>query len=115
MEWPNGVRVLGSHKTWRGVTAALVGCGLAALILGFDFLIGAGFGGLAMLGDALSSAVKRLLRLAPGSEVFALDQLPEALLPLLVFAAPLRLNAMELAIVVAIFAVLDVLTARLRH
>jgi hypothetical protein len=63
----------------------------------------------------LSSALTRRLRLAPGSELAALDQLPEALLPLVVFAGSLGLGAAELVAAPLAFLVLDILVTRVRH
>lgn len=113
--WPDGVRIFGNHKTWRGVIAALVTCSLVAEGLGFGAQLGLKFGALAMLGDVSSSAVKRRLRLAPGTEVFGLDQLPEVLLPLLGIASAMRLSPVEVAAVVIAFMTLDAMTSRLRH
>ena len=55
------------------------------------------------------------MRLKPGSEVLGLDQLAEALVPLLVFAAPLGLQLSEIAGVTACFVVIDAATAGLRR
>ena len=113
--WPDGIRLLGEHKTWRGLIAALLACGLAGRLLGFGILLGIAFGALAMLGDALSSGIKRRLQRPPGTEVPGLDQIPEALLPLLVLGNAMQLDAMAVATVVVVFAVLDAATTALRH
>jgi hypothetical protein len=88
---------------------------LAAEGLGFGAQWGLKFGALAMLGDASSSAIKRRLRLAPGTEVFGLDQIPEVLLPLLGVAGALHLSAVEVAAVVTAFLMLEAMTSRLRN
>jgi CDP-2,3-bis-(O-geranylgeranyl)-sn-glycerol synthase len=111
----DGTRLLDSHKTWRGLIAAAVVCGVAAQILQLGFALGAAFGTLAMLGDATSSFIKRRLRLPPGTEVPGLDQVPEAILPLLVLARPLGLGLLGSLIVAAIFALLDMAVAKVRH
>jgi CDP-2,3-bis-(O-geranylgeranyl)-sn-glycerol synthase len=80
---PDGQRLFGDHKTWRGLAAGVLACALAATLLGFPMTTGAGFGAAALAGDALSSALKRRLALRPGTDVIGIDQLPEALLPLL--------------------------------
>jgi CDP-diglyceride synthetase len=112
---PDGERLFGSHKTWRGLVSGIAACVLLALYLGLPAWLGAGFGAVSLLADAASSAAKRRMRLKPGSEVLGLDQLAEALLPLLVFAEPLRLQLGEIALVTAGFVVLDTATAGLRH
>ena len=115
LELPDGKPLFGRHKTWRGVAAGILACALAAPALKLEVATGAGFGAAALLGDALSSAVKRRLALEPGTEVLGLDQLPEALLPLMLFAEPLRIGAVEIATVVLAFVGLDVVAAPLRR
>lgn len=111
----DGTRLLGTHKTWRGLIAAAVACGVAAHFLRLGFVLGAAFGTLALLGDAASSFIKRRLRLPPGAEVPGLDQLPEAILPLLALSRPLGLGLVECLIVAAIFAALDIAATKVRH
>jgi CDP-diglyceride synthetase len=111
----DGERLFGSHKTWRGVVAGMLVCALAAQLSGVTWTIGASFGAAALLGDAMSSAVKRRLQLSPGTEVMGLDQIPEALLPSVIFAPLLGLGVIDVAVVVAGFFFLDVLVTRLRH
>lgn len=112
---PDGKPLFGHHKTWRGLVAGILACALVAPLLGLTVATGAGFGAAALLGDALSSAVKRRFALRPGSEILGLDQLPEALLPLVLFAEPLRIGVIEIAVVAVVFTNLDVITARFRR
>jgi CDP-archaeol synthase len=111
----DGERLFGSHKTWRGLASGIVACAVLGAYFGFPAWLGAGFAALSLIADACSSAVKRRMRLKPGSEVLGLDQLAEALVPLLVFAKPLGLQAGEITLVTAAFVALDAATARLRH
>jgi CDP-2,3-bis-(O-geranylgeranyl)-sn-glycerol synthase len=115
LELPDGKRLLGSHKTWRGVAAGILACALAAPLVGLEVTTGAGFGAAALLGDTLSSALKRRLALEPGTEVLGLDQLPEALVPLVLFAEPLGIGIVEIAVVALAFAGLDLLATPLRR
>jgi hypothetical protein len=112
---PDGRRLLGDHKTWRGLAAALFGTTLLARALGLPWWVGAEFGALAMLGDCFSSAWKRYRRYGPGRETFAMDQLPEALLPLIVMRGTLSLSWLQVIAVTAVFALLDMLSMRVRH
>lgn len=112
---PDGTRLLGSHKTWRGLVAAIAACAVVAQILGLGVALGALFGSLAILGDASSSFVKRRLRSPPGTEVPGLDQVPESLLPLLAMHRPLGLSILAIIVVAAAFAVLDIAMAKLRQ
>lgn len=111
----DGERLLGSHKTWRGLASGIVACAVLAACFDLPIWLGAGFAALSLLADACSSAVKRRMRLKPGSEVLGLDQLAEALVPLLVFSRPLGLQAGEITFVTAAFVILDAATAGLRH
>jgi CDP-2,3-bis-(O-geranylgeranyl)-sn-glycerol synthase len=112
---PDGERLFGSHKTWRGLASGIVACAALAAYFDLPIWLGAGFAALSLLADAASSAVKRRLRLKPGSEVLGLDQLAEALVPLLVFCKPLGLQAGEITFVTVAFVILGAATARLRH
>jgi CDP-2,3-bis-(O-geranylgeranyl)-sn-glycerol synthase len=111
----DGDRLFGSHKTWRGLAAGILAGTAMALLIDLPWSIGAGFAAASLVADALSSAVKRRLKLRPGTEVIGLDQLGEALLPLVLFARSLSLDTMEVAVVTVAFTILDIGSARLRH
>jgi CDP-archaeol synthase len=111
----DGTRALGDHRTWRGLLAGALGCGLTARLLGESFLLGLEFGALSLAADAASSFVKRRRRLAPGTEVLGLDQLPEALLPLMVLSTPLGIGLLGSVFVAIVFLSLNLAVMRLRH
>lgn len=111
----DGERLFGSHKTWRGLLSGTLGCALLAEWLGLPAWLGAAFALLSLLADAWSSFAKRRLHLKPGTDVLGLDQLGEALLPLLVFAQPLSLGPWEIVAITVVFVLLDTVTAPLRH
>jgi CDP-diglyceride synthetase len=111
----DGQRLLGAHKTWRGIAAGVVASALAGVLTGLSWWLGAGVGALSLLGDMLSSACKRRLGRAPGSDVPILDQLPESLLPLALLAQPLGLDAATAATVMCAFALLNVLSTLIRQ
>jgi CDP-diglyceride synthetase len=106
---PDGERLLGSHKTWRGFVIGTAACSIAAYLTGFSLIFGAGFGAASLLGDALSSCAKRRMRLRSGRNVPGLDQLPEALLPLVIFGSSLHLGSVGIAAVAAMFLILNLL------
>jgi CDP-archaeol synthase len=112
---PDGERLFGSHKTWRGLIAGTLACMLVAAWLKLPLEVGAGFGALSLAADACCSSAKRRMRLRPGTEVLGLDHIAEALLPLIVFAQPLSLDLYEIVAVMLAFVVLDRTTRRLRH
>jgi CDP-2,3-bis-(O-geranylgeranyl)-sn-glycerol synthase len=112
---PDGERLFGSHKTWRGVAAGVFACIVAALWFGLPPALGAGFAVCSLAADAFSSMAKRRMRIRPGTETLGIDQLGEAVLPLAIFARPLGLGVGELVLITIVFTVLDSATARLRH
>jgi CDP-2,3-bis-(O-geranylgeranyl)-sn-glycerol synthase len=78
----DGRPLLGQSKTWRGVLLAITGAAVMAWLVGLPVEIGMTIGCFVVLGDALSSFIKRRLGLTASSMALGLDQIPEALLPL---------------------------------
>lgn len=111
----DGRPLLGPSKTLRGVVTAVAACALSAWCLGLSPGIGAAIGAVAMAGDALSSFIKRRLAIAPSGRAFGIDQIPEALLPLLAVQWELGLSMLQVAAVTAAFVLLEVPLARLAH
>ena len=111
----DGTRVLGDHKTWRGLFAGVLACALVARLLHLPLLLGVAFGALSLAADLASSFMKRRLGFAPGTEIPCLDQVPEALVPVLVLSHPLGLGLIESIAVAVAFLSLDLATMRFRH
>ena len=112
---PDGDRLFGSHKTWRGLAAGILATTVAAGLLQVPLWVGASFAAASLIADALSSAVKRRMHVRPGTEVLGLDQFGEAVVPLVLFSRPLSLDVIDVAIVAVLFSVLDIGVAWLRH
>lgn len=108
----DGKPLLGPSKTVRGVVASIVGAALAAALLDFSPATGAVMGAMAMLGDALSSFVKRRLGITSSGRATGLDQIPEALLPLLAVYGPLALLPLEVVTVTVAFFLLEIPLAK---
>jgi len=70
-------------------------------------------GAFSMLGDALSSFVKRRLNIASSGRATGIDQIPEALLPMLVARAGLGLSLLEVMAITVVFFALEIPLARL--
>lgn len=115
MTLADGRRLLGDHKTWRGLVAALLTCALAAALLGYPVALGIDFAILALAGDAASSLIKRRLRLEPGAEFPGLDQIPEALTPLLILSARLGIGLGAVCILTGVFMLADLAVMPLRR
>ena len=106
--FPDGRPWLGASKTWRGLAGAIVVTALLAPVLGLGVVDGALLGALAMAGDAMSSFVKRRLGIRSSGRAFGLDQVPEALLPLLVLRDALGIDAARIVAVALAFLLLEV-------
>lgn len=107
--------LFGESKTWRGIVAAIVSSWALALVLGYPGELGVKFAAYAMLGDLLSSFIKRRLLIPPSGRMTGLDHLPEALLPLLFLRQELGLGPAGIAMVVALFVVFDEGLSRLLY
>ena len=108
----DGQPLLGASKTLRGVLCAIVMTGAAAPLLGLAVAQGCLVGALSMLGDLLSSFVKRRLKLRRSSMALGLDQVPESLLPLLLMKDPLGLTWFGILRTVVLFFVLELVLSR---
>lgn len=113
--WYDGQRLLGPTKTLRGVAAGIAAAVLGAPLLGLPTVVGWLVGGGAVLGDLLSSFLKRRLRMAPSSRAAGLDQIPESLLPVLAAREAMGLDAWQLVMVVCIFLLLDMILSPLLY
>ena len=109
----DGHPLLGPNKTWRGLVAATVAAAAVSPLLGFGVGIGITIGLVAMIGDAVTSYIKRRAGFASSDQAFVLDQTPEALLPLLAVADKLNLSITDIAFVTVAFVVLGLLLSRL--
>ncbi|MGZ8216868.1 CDP-archaeol synthase [Methylomagnum sp.] len=110
--WRDGGPVLGPSKTWRGLAAAVVLSGFAAVALGWPVWLGVAFGGSAMLGDLLSSFLKRRFGLPSSAMALGLDQVPESLLPLLAVRGELGLGWDYILWLVLLFLILELAFSR---
>lgn len=104
----DGAPIFGGTKTVRGVLASLLLGAVAALLLDLPAGFGAWLAAAAMLGDLLSSFIKRRLGVPSSSPVIGLDQIPEALFPALAAVPYLALAASDVAIIVTVFFFLEI-------
>lgn len=111
LSWPldggavfaDGQPLLGASKTIRGVALSVLVTPLAAVLIGLSGQIGLVVALSAMAGDLASSFVKRRMGLPPSSMAIGLDQIPEALLPLLTVRLLLPVTIVEVLVGTAIF------------
>jgi CDP-diglyceride synthetase len=111
----DGRALFGPSKTVRGIAASLLATMIAAKMMGFSLAIGALIGSCAMLGDLVSSFVKRRLDVEPSGKTLGVDQIPEALIPVLVLLIPLDLTVGDIIVIVGSFFILELLLSRILH
>jgi CDP-archaeol synthase len=96
-------RLFGSAKTIRGALVSVGLTTLAALPLGLEAATGALVGSMAIVGDLFSSFIKRRLDFVPSSRAPGLDQIPEALFPLLACRRLLSLSTLDILVGIVAF------------
>ena len=111
----NGQSLFGKSKTWRGILSAIAVTPVCALLLGYSVEAGLLVAVFSMLGDLLSSFVKRRMNMPPSSMAIFLDQIPEALLPSVLLMNVFNLNLWSVVLVVLIFIVLELVLSRLLY
>jgi CDP-2,3-bis-(O-geranylgeranyl)-sn-glycerol synthase len=112
VEFVDSRPLLGRSKTIRGVVLAVLVTTAGAPLVGLEWVVGFLVGSLAMAGDLLSSFLKRRMALPPSSRASGLDQLPEALFPLLACRNLLSLTMTDIATGVGLFFIGEVLLSR---
>lgn len=111
----DGRPLFGPAKTVRGIACAVAVTTAAAPIVGLSWQIGFAVGSFAMIGDLFSSFLKRRFGRASSSPLIGVDQIPEALFPLLVCMRPLSLTLGDVAIGAALFFAGELLVSRLLY
>jgi hypothetical protein len=109
----DGHPLLGRSKTWRGLAAAIVLSVCVAVLIGLPWQAGTVTAACAMVGDCVSSFIKRRLALKPSSMMLGLDQIPESLFPAVACSAYLPLGPLDIALIVLVFFVGEPALSRL--
>ena len=109
----DGRPIFGPTKTIRGILAALLITSIVAHLIGLGWFIGLFMALYAMLGDLLSSFIKRRANIEPSDMALGLDQVPESLLPLLVVMSHVEINLLEVILLVAAFVVIEINLSRI--
>ncbi len=110
---PDGQRLLGSSKTWRGLSSSLMFTAWCAMIMGYPLQVGFFTALFSLTGDMFSSFVKRRLGRPSTSMFLLLDQIPESLLPALMMAAAFSLNVPDILLLVVLFIPIELALSRL--
>jgi len=99
----DGRALLGSSKTIRGILVSVIATSICAPLLGFAWTIGLLIGLAAMVGDLLSSFIKRRMGFPPTGRALGLDQIPESLFPALACKSLLALTYADVIFIVGLF------------
>ena len=111
----DGEPILGHSKTIRGVFFSLLFSSLAASLIGVGWTIGIVIGGGAMFGDLVSSFLKRRMKMPASSRAIGLDQLPEAVFPLLICMQFLPVTLVDVTIITVAFVVAETQFSKLLY
>ena len=111
--WRDGLPLLGSSKTWRGLVSAMLLTPPAAMLAGLPWHAGLLGGLAAMAGDCGSSFIKRRRGLASSSQALGLDQIPEAVLPALALSWYVPVGVLDVVLVAIVFLVGELVGSRL--
>ena len=109
----DGRPLFGPSKTIRGIVVALAATPLAAALMGLSWQLGVVVAGLAVVGDLLTSFVKRRMGLPSSSMALGLDQIPESLLPLLGAWLFVPLSLLDILVGVAAFFAGELILSRI--
>jgi CDP-2,3-bis-(O-geranylgeranyl)-sn-glycerol synthase len=112
---PDGQPLFGPSKTIRGIALAIAVTVLIAPLFKLSLTTGALIGFWAMIGDLLSSFIKRRLGLASSSNVPGLDHIPETLFPLWFLRSRMDIQWLDMAVIILAFALLDLLLSHLLY
>ncbi|HWB98410.1 MAG TPA: CDP-archaeol synthase [Bryobacteraceae bacterium] len=95
--------LFGRSKTWAGLLCSIIATAVVAWALGLSLDAGVHAGAAAMVGDLASSFIKRRLAMPPSAPAPVLDQLPEAIFPLLVLRRFVAFSWMDFGVVLILF------------
>lgn len=109
----DGKPVFGPSKTLRGVIASILLTMAMAPLIGLSLMLGFAVAVAAMIGDLISSFIKRRLGMPPSSRATGLDQIPESLLPTLVCAPAMSLGFDDVVSIVAIFLIGEIILSKI--
>jgi hypothetical protein len=101
----DGRPLFGPSKTLRGVVLSILITAAFAPLIGLDWKVGALVASMAMIGDLLSSFLKRRLGMSASSQFIGLDQIPESLLPLIAGRLLLPVTVLDIILVTIIFCI----------
>ena len=115
LKFIDGEDLLGTSKTWRGIIASIIITSAIALLLGYSISTGSHIALLAMMGDLISSFIKRRCKLAASSQAPLLDQIPESFLPGIFMLHLFNLNISQLLLLILFFVIFELGVSRILY
>ena len=109
----DGQRLFGPSKTLRGIGFAVASASIVGPLVGVPMATSAILATAAMIGDLMSSFVKRRLKMETSAMALGLDQIPESLLPALFAMMFFSLNFIDIVIIVTMFLCIELLISML--
>ncbi len=106
LKWFDNRPIFGSHKTIRGIITSLLGGVMIFPLLGVSWWAAVITALLAMVGDLITSFIKRRLDFHSGTDILLLDHFLESLLPTLFLRTSLGLSWSQVALIVLLFIIL---------
>jgi CDP-diglyceride synthetase len=110
---PDGYRLLGASKTWRGLLFSLLFTAMCSMTMNYTLHSGFLIALLSLSGDTFSSFIKRRLGKPSKSMFLLLDQIPESLLPAFFMAAEFNLAPLDVVYLVLMFIPVELALSRL--
>jgi len=101
----DGKPIFGTHKTIRGIVGSIIGATICAPAFGLSSMEGMMLASLGMLGDLITSFIKRRLDKPSGTIMPGLDQFLEGMLPLIVFERQHHIGLLAAIFVLTIFSI----------
>ena len=102
-------RIFGPSKTWRGIFSSLLATPVVAVLLGYSIETGLMIAVYAVIGDLISSFIKRRLSMTASSMAPLLDQVPESFIPAFMMRQTFNLDILSVILLVLIFIIFELL------
>lgn len=109
----DGQRLFGPSKTLRGIGFAVASASIVGPLVGVSVAVSAILAAAAMIGDLMSSFIKRRFKMETSTMALGLDQIPESLLPSLLAMMFFSLTFLDVIIIVTIFLCAELLMSTL--
>jgi len=108
-------RIFGPSKTWRGIFSSLLATPVVAVLLGYSIETGLMVAVYAVIGDLISSFIKRRLSMAASSMAPLLDQIPESFIPAFMLRQAFNLDILSVIWLVLIFIIIESLLSHILY